>query len=194
MLDAQLLLPLALKNRLLGIISLGPKLSEEPYSDYGHPAVARCGIANRVGAGECPPDREHPAGNCRAGPHESRIGDCARRPGAIVPAVFALCGGLDYAGYCSPQQEVGGDYYDFLLAKGVYFGIAIGDVSGKGIAASLMMASLQASLRTQTLRPSGGPAEIVSLINRLVYDASASNRFATFFYGQYYPETACLPT
>jgi sigma-B regulation protein RsbU (phosphoserine phosphatase) len=103
----------------------------------------------------------------------------------LFPQQLPRVEGLDYAGYCRPQQEVGGDYYDFLLAKGAHLGFAVGDVSGKGIAASLTMASLQASLRTQAMQPSGGPAQVVSLMNKLVYDASAPNRYATFFYGQY---------
>jgi sigma-B regulation protein RsbU (phosphoserine phosphatase) len=82
---------------------------------------------------------------------------------------------------------VGGDYYDFVCLTNGGLGIAVGDVAGKGIAAALMMATLQASLRGQTIKPSGGPAEIIQMINKLVYDGSASNRYATFFYGQYDP-------
>ena len=57
--------------------------------------------------------------------------------------------GLDYHGTCRTALDVGGDYYDFLEFEDGKFGIAIGDISGKGIGASLMMASLQASLRGQ---------------------------------------------
>jgi phosphoserine phosphatase RsbU/P len=192
MLDAQLLLPLALKNRLLGIISLGPKLSEEPYSTTDmrllHAVASQTGLALE-NARLTESIRREIAGRARMNRELEIARDVQER---LFPQYLPPVKGLDYAGYCRPQQEVGGDYYDFLLAKGVYFGIAIGDVSGKGIGASLMMATLQASLRTQTLRPSGGPAEIVSLINRLVYDASASNRFATFFYGQYHPDSRML--
>jgi phosphoserine phosphatase RsbU/P len=65
-------------------------------------------------------------------------------------------------------------------------GIAIGDVSGKGVPAALLMASLQASLRSQVI---AGPADLASLMsnmNRLVYEATPSNRYATFFYAQYH--------
>jgi len=55
--------------------------------------------------------------------------------------------GLDYCGRCRPAREIGGDYYDFLELPEARLGIAIGDVSGKGIGAALMMASLEASLR-----------------------------------------------
>jgi sigma-B regulation protein RsbU (phosphoserine phosphatase) len=87
---------------------------------------------------------------------------------------------------------VGGDYYDFLALPGGQLGIAIGDVSGKGIAAALMMASLQASLRGEATRAPENLAALVSNVNRLVYEASSSNRYATFFYGQYDPATRHL--
>jgi phosphoserine phosphatase RsbU/P len=100
--------------------------------------------------------------------------------------------GLEFAGYCRPQQGVGGDYYDFVPLANGGLGIAVGDVAGKGIAAALTMATLQAGLRGQTIKPSGGPAEMIQLINRLVYEGSASNRYATFFYGEYDPQSRKL--
>src|SRR6202047_1393075 len=77
--------------------------------------------------------------------------------------------GLDYCGRCRPAREVGGDYYDFLeLAEG-RLGIAIGDVSGKGIGAALMMASLEASLRALvSLTPN--LADLMNRVNGLVHE------------------------
>jgi sigma-B regulation protein RsbU (phosphoserine phosphatase) len=96
---------------------------------------------------------------------------------------------LDFAGYCRPASGVGGDYYDFIALDNHALGIAIGDVSGKGIGAALMMATLQASLRGQTIKPCATLAETMQNVNRLVYDASSANRYATFFYAQYTPAT-----
>lgn len=72
------------------------------------------------------------------------------------------------------------------------FGIAIGDVSGKGIGASLMMASLQASLRGQAIHSGDDIAGLMTHVNTLVYEASTTNRYATFFYAQYDPKTRKL--
>jgi len=107
-------------------------------------------------------------------------------PQRLPPAL-----GLDYCGQCRPAREVGGDYYDFLGLPDGRLGIAIGDVSGKGLGAALMMASLEASLRALAAVVDD-PAALMERVNGLVYQASASNRFATLFYAQYYPASRSL--
>src|SRR5215470_2129875 len=99
--------------------------------------------------------------------------------------------GLDYCGQCWPAREVGVDYYDFLELPDDKLGIAIGDVSGKGVGAALMMACLEASLRAlaSVLRD---PADLMGRVNGLVCQASAANRYATLFYGEYDPVKRCL--
>src|SRR5262249_15997718 len=96
---------------------------------------------------------------------------------------------LAYAGYCLPARGVGGDYYDFLARASGKLGLAIGDVSGKGVPAALLMASLQASVRGQSQSGSGNVAELMTIVNRLVCDASPENRYATFLYAQFDPAT-----
>jgi sigma-B regulation protein RsbU (phosphoserine phosphatase) len=99
--------------------------------------------------------------------------------------------GLDYCGRCRPAREVGGDYYDFLELPEGRLGIAIGDVSGKGIGAALMMASLEASLRGQA-SVGHDLAELMKRVNSLVYEASSANRYATLFYAEYDPRNRQL--
>src|SRR5260370_2071151 len=94
--------------------------------------------------------------------------------------------GLDYCGHCQPAREVGGDYYDFLALPDGRLGIAIGDVSGKGVGAALMMASLEASLRALA-SVVDDPAELMERVNSLVLQASSADRYATLFYAQYDP-------
>jgi sigma-B regulation protein RsbU (phosphoserine phosphatase) len=86
---------------------------------------------------------------------------------------------------------VGGDYYDFLELPDGRLGIAIGDVSGKGIGAALMMASLEASLRA-LVSVSHDLAELMERINSLIYEASSANRYATLFYAEYDPRNRQL--
>ena len=94
--------------------------------------------------------------------------------------------------YYQPAHEVGGDYYDFLSLQGARWGIAIGDVSGKGVGAALVMASLQASLRAQALNPNVGLPSLIANVNRLVFESSPSNFFASLFYAEYEPESRLL--
>lgn len=83
---------------------------------------------------------------------------------------------------------MGGDYYDFMELPDGKFAFAIGDISGKGIGASLLMAKLQASLRGKVSVLRNLP-ELMKRVNSMVYRASTSNRYATFFYAEYDPET-----
>ncbi len=104
----------------------------------------------------------------------------------LFPQELPRVPGIDCYGACRPALMVGGDYYDFVLrADAERFGVAIGDVAGKGISAALTMASLQASLRAEALRGGDDAGEIVSKVNSLLCDATTANRYATLFYGQF---------
>jgi sigma-B regulation protein RsbU (phosphoserine phosphatase) len=94
--------------------------------------------------------------------------------------------------FYQPAHEIGGDYYDILSLQGGRWGIAIGDVSGKGIGAALIMASLQASLRAQALHPHLNLSTLIGDVNRLVYEASPPNFFASLFYAEYEAATRML--
>ena len=109
----------------------------------------------------------------------------------LFPQRLPAVPGLDYCGQCRPAREVGGDYYDFLALPDGRLGIAIGDVSGKGVGAALMMASLEASLRALA-SVVDDPAELMERVNSLVYQASSSNRYATLFYAEYDPASRRL--
>jgi sigma-B regulation protein RsbU (phosphoserine phosphatase) len=99
--------------------------------------------------------------------------------------------GLDYCGRCRPARVVGGDYYDFLELPDGRLGIAIGDVAGKGIGAALMMASLEASLRSQA-SVGHDLAQLMKRVNNLMYEATSANRYATLFYAEYDPRSRRL--
>jgi len=94
--------------------------------------------------------------------------------------------------FYQPARDIGGDYYDFLSLQEGRWGIAIGDVSGKGIGAALLMASLQASLKAQVLHPHLDLATLIADVNRLVHESSPTNFFASLFYGEYEPASRIL--
>ena len=104
----------------------------------------------------------------------------------LFPQALPQVETLEYAGICIQAREVGGDYYDFLQLPDGRLGIAVGDVSGKGVGAALMMASLEASLRALALVVQD-PADLMGRVNTLMCQASASNRYATLFYAEYDP-------
>jgi serine phosphatase RsbU (regulator of sigma subunit) len=99
---------------------------------------------------------------------------------------------LDYAGLCVQTRHVGGDYYDFLDLGHERLGLVIGDIAGKGIGAALLMANLQANLRSQCAVAAGHPAELLRSVNRIFYDNTADNAFATLFYAEYDDRTRRL--
>jgi len=86
--------------------------------------------------------------------------------------------------FYQPARGIGGDYYDFLSLPEGRWGIAIGDVSGKGIGAALLMASLQASLRAQALHTHLELSTLIGDVNRLVYESSPTQYFASPFYAE----------
>jgi sigma-B regulation protein RsbU (phosphoserine phosphatase) len=91
-----------------------------------------------------------------------------------------------------PARGIGGDYYDLLALQRGRWGIAIGDVSGKGIGAALIMASLQASLKFHALQPHLKLSTLIGDVNRFVYGSSPTNIFATLFYAEYEPAKRLL--
>ncbi len=190
---AQLLLPLKGRRnqsgQITGILSLGPKLSEAPYSATDIQllqAVAwQMGMAleNSSLASSLASEAAHREVMNR----ELEIAREVQE--RLFPQKVPKIAGVDCHGYCRPARGVGGDYYDFIELPEGKLGIAIGDVSGKGIAAALLMASLQASLRGQAMAEIHDLSELMRNVNKLVYDASQSNRYATFFYGEFDPAT-----
>lgn len=127
----------------------------------------------------------------------------------LFPQSLPNIAGVKIAAHCRPAQAVGGDYYDLIDVRDGSpaeaghapdenissvsvstaqdcdrLGVAIGDISGKGMSAALLMASLHASVRGQVLSGAGDLGTKMANVNRLLYDASDSNRYATFFYAE----------
>ena len=191
-LNSQILLPVAAKSGLSGIISLSHKRSEEPFTANDLRLLRS--VATQTGfALENSRLTEAVALEAAQKERLNAEIDIAREvQERLFPQELPKIEGLDYFGDCRPALGVGGDYYDFLEFPGGKFGIAIGDVSGKGIGAALMMAGLQASLRGQALHAGDDLANLMSNVNGLLYEASTTNRYATFFYAQYDPKTRDL--
>lgn len=118
--------------------------------------------------------------------------EAARTQRRLMPADLGGTSGLVCAGACEPADGVGGDYYDFLPLAGGRLGIALGDVSGKGMYAGLLAAALQARLQAITAHGPQSPGEVLRELNRLTVGTIEGNRFATVFFGAFDPAAATL--
>ena len=92
---------------------------------------------------------------------------------------------LEYAGMCMQARQVGGDYYDFLDLGQERLGLVLSDIAGKGIAGALLMANLQANLRSQCAIALDQPQAFLRSVNRLFFENTADGAFATLFFGAY---------
>ena len=114
----------------------------------------------------------------------------------LFPQVHPETNTLEYAGVCLPARQVGGDYFDFLdlgeHRSGQQLGLVIGDVSGKGIAAALLMANLQANLRSQSAIAVDHPELLLRSVNRLFYENTIDSAYASLFFAVYDDRTQRL--
>jgi sigma-B regulation protein RsbU (phosphoserine phosphatase) len=190
--NAELLLALPGRNRLMGVMALGPKRSQAAYSSADlkllQALASQTGLALEVS--ELARSLANEAAQRERANREMEIAREVQE--RLFPQEMPDLPGATIAGYCRPALGVGGDYYDVIDLGEGRVGLAVGDVSGKGISAALLMASLRASLRGVTLDGPRDFAKLMHKVNRLVYEASASNRYATFFFASYDPATRRL--
>ncbi len=186
-LDTHLLLPVLSKNGVLGMISLGGKRSEEPYSssDIRLLRLVAAQTALSLENTKLTAVVAHEIAQREQYDREMAIArDVQRR---LFPSKVPQLRNVDCAGGCRPAQSVGGDYYDFSELPDNEMMFAVGDVSGKGMPAALLMAALQASVRGQTMNSVTDLALFTRNVNLLLYDMSPKSHFATLFYALYDP-------
>lgn len=109
----------------------------------------------------------------------------------LFPQQQSAIAGLDYAGICVQARSVGGDYYDFLDLGQGRVAFVLADIAGKGIAAALLMANLQANMRSQMVSAIDQPDRFLASVNRLLFENTAVSSYATLFFGAY-DSTTCL--
>jgi sigma-B regulation protein RsbU (phosphoserine phosphatase) len=176
-----LLIPIAANGRLNGIISLGQRLSDLPYAQEDKRLLLV--VANQMGT-----FIENMELLSRM-VEEERIARELEMAAEVQRHLFPADGLEDAAlqiyGACLPALGVGGDYYDYFHMDDRHTEIAIADVAGKGIAAALLMSTVQASLRCQLTSEDKSLADIVSSMNRLLQRSSGDGSYATFFLAQF---------
>ena len=179
-------------GQLLGLMVLGPKLSEESYSREDMRLLDS--VANQAGAaleniGLAQSMAERMDSDRRA----AQEMDIARQvQSKLLPQKAPVLKTVDYAGACIQARAVGGDFYDFLDLGEGRVGFVLADVAGKGISAALLMANLQAHLRSQSAIVNHDFAETLERVNRMFFESTESNNYATLFIGVYEDETRRL--
>jgi sigma-B regulation protein RsbU (phosphoserine phosphatase) len=176
-----LLIPTAANGRLNGLISLGQRLSDLPYAQEDKRLLLV--VANQMAA-----FIENMKLISRM-VEEERIARELQMAAEVQRHLFPADGledeALEIYGTCLPALGVGGDYYDYFHMDDRRTGIAIADVAGKGIAAALLMSTVQASLRCQLTSADKSLADVVSVMNRLLQRSTTDGGYATFFLAQF---------
>jgi len=113
--------------------------------------------------------------------HEINLARDVQR--SLFPRDLKQVPGIEYAGFCRQAKSVGGDYYDFQTLPGDLFSLSLGDVSGKGIPAAVLMASIQTLLRSLLSRDPLPVAAVMGELNKSVFYCSAAERYSTLFCG-----------
>jgi len=110
----------------------------------------------------------------------------------LFPQALAPFGKLEYAGVCIQARRVGGDYYDFLNLGRERLGLVVGDIAGKGIAAALLMANLQANVRSQCALAVDHPRRFLESVNQAFFENTIESAYATLFFAEFDSETRRL--
>ena len=163
-LAGELFLPLAHHDSLVGFISLGAKKAEAPYSasDLTLLQSVASQTALAVENSRLTQAVASEVARRESAAREMEIAKAVQS--RLFPQRCPNVPGLDCVGRCCPALDVGGDYYDWMELPGGELGIAIGDISGKGVPAALLMASLQASFRAIAL---AGVSDLADLMGKL---------------------------
>jgi len=178
---SSLLIPISSNGRLHGLISLGQRLSDLPYSKEDKSLLLV--VANQIATFVENMKMISRMAEEQRIAHELVMATEVQRH--LFPADGLENNALEIYGTCLPALGVGGDYYDYFELDDHHTGIAVADVAGKGIAAALLMSTVQASLRSQILSGDRSLVDIVSSMNRLLRRSTGDGGYATFFFAEF---------
>jgi len=173
------------ENNLIGMLIFGQRLSEEPYSGEDKrlldSVAAHAGIAlENIGLAEKMAER------MEADRRTAQEMEFARQVQArLFPQKLPAMKTLEYTGACIQARKVGGDYYDFLELRPGRLALVLADIAGKGVSGALLMANLQANLRSQYAIAVDDLPRLLASVNRLFYENSGDASYATLFFADY---------
>jgi phosphoserine phosphatase RsbU/P len=177
---------------MTGLLALGPRLSEEPYSGEDKRLLAS--VAGQAGTAlENIRLAEEIAERMETERRTAREMEIAKEvQSRLLPQSAPRLKTLGCAAQCIQARAVGGDYYDFLDLGPGRVGLVLADVSGKGVHAALLVANLQAHLRSQSGVLPVDPVRVLEYVNHMLWKSTAPEHYATLFFGMYDDSTRHL--
>ena len=185
--NASVAVPLMEQQELFGFVLVGPKRSGKPYTISDAEVLELLGERSAAALRNIELYRDSLAKQ-KLDEELSLAAEIQRK---LLPDSPPQLRESELVGALKTSMEVGGDFYDFLELPSGKIGIAVADVSGKGIPASMLMTTLQASFRAEAAAEKS-PAGILSSLNASLYERSDQSKFATFFYASYDDGTKLL--
>ncbi len=177
--SVQLIVPLRLQDEARGMLLLGPKMSQLPYAQEDMDFLST--LCNRVMIS---------LENARLFQEavekerlEEEIAIARQIQQRLLPRTFPKLESMEIYGFNVPSRQVGGDYFDWIKIDDEKIALAIGDVSGKGVGASLLMSNLHAGLHT-LVQSRVEMSAMISRLNELIYENTNYDKFITFFYAE----------
>jgi sigma-B regulation protein RsbU (phosphoserine phosphatase) len=175
----ELLIAIPASTGLIGVMGLGPKLSEEPFSGEDRDLLLT--VARQ--AGMALENAELVEVAKREAQHAKELEIARNVQQNLFPRELPPREGWQFAAVCRPARAVGGDYYDVFEIDPTRVGLAIGDVSGKGLGPALMMSSIHAMTRSGLPPMAAEPSRFVESLNKHLVGSTSAEMFATFFVG-----------
>ncbi len=188
---AKLVVPLVAQGELVGVLSLGPRLSEQEFSADDRRLLNNLAAqaAPAVRVAQLVREQQIEARERERIAQELRVAQLIQQQ--FLPRQLPELPGWQLAAHYQPAREVGGDFYDFIQLPSGELGVVVGDVTDKGVPAALVMASTRSILRTEALR-TNSPGQVLRRVNDLLCPDIPDRMFVTCLYAVLDPETGRL--
>ncbi len=187
----KLAIPLVSQGELVGLLNLGPRLSEQDYStdDRGLLNTLATQSAPAVRVAQLVQDQQIQALENERIQHELRVAQLIQK--TLLPKDLPALPGWKVNAYYRAARQVGGDFYDFIYLDDDRLGLVIGDVTDKGVPAALLMATTRSVLRAVAQRVVS-PGRVLEMVNEIIYQDIPPNMFVTCLYALLDPESGQL--
>src|SRR5215216_323465 len=189
--DIKVVVPLVSQGELIGLLNLGPRLSQQEYSADDRKLLNDLATqtAPAVQVAQLVRQQQQQAQERERIEQELRVARLIQQ--TLLPKHVPNLPGYQLAAYYQPAREVGGDFYDFLEFEDGHLGIIVGDVTDKGVPAALVMATTRTMLRASAQRLDS-PGEVLRQVNDVMVPDIPPNMFVTCLYAILNPRTGRL--